>query len=72
MKFCIRGVLRSLITNPNAKFGNSIWRIQYGGPKCKKLLDLDEILYLGVIEVADNEFDLEIHKLNMADQNAKS
>ena len=72
MKFCIRGLLRSLITNPNSKFKNSIWRIQYGGPKCKKLLDLDEILYSGAIEVADNESELKIHKLNMADQNAKS
>ena len=29
--------------------------IQYGGSKCKKLLDLDEILYSRGIEVVDYE-----------------
>ena len=40
--------------------------IQYGGPKCKKLLDLDEILYSGVIEVADYESEFKIPKFKMA------
>ena len=37
-----------------------------------KLLDLDEILYSGVFEVADYESELKIQKFNMAGQNAKS
>ena len=40
-------VCGSLITNPSSKFRNSKWRIQYGGKKYKKWLDLDETRYSG-------------------------
>ena len=45
IKCCTPGLLRSLITNSNSKLRNSIWQIQYGRPKCKKLLNFEEILY---------------------------
>ena len=38
-------VCGSLIMNPSLKFRNSKWRIQYGGKKYKKWLDLDETRY---------------------------
>ena len=38
MKFCTRGLLRSLITNPNSKFRNSIWRIQMADQNAKSYL----------------------------------
>ena len=38
-------VCGSLIMNPSLKFRNSKWRIQYGGKKYKKCLDLDETQY---------------------------
>ena len=53
MKFGTLGFLRSLIVNPNSKFRNTKWRIQYGGPKYKKLLEWDEIWYSGVFGVTD-------------------
>ena len=40
-------VCGSLITSPSSKFRNSKWRIQYGGKKYKKRLNLDEIRYSG-------------------------
>ena len=40
-------VCRSLIKSPSSKFRNSKWRIQYGGEKYKKRLDLDENRYSG-------------------------
>ena len=46
-------VLGSLITNPESKFRNPKWQIQYGGPKFKKSLDWDDIRYLGDFRVAD-------------------
>ena len=48
-------ILRSLITNPSSKFKNSKWQIQYGGERCEKLLDLDDIRYLGDFGVLDYE-----------------
>ena len=53
--FGTRRFLGALITNPSSKFRNSKRRIQYGGPKCKKILDWNEIWYLEVFEVADYE-----------------
>ena len=38
MKFCTRGLLKSLITNPNSKFRNSIWRIQMTDQNAKSYL----------------------------------
>ena len=43
LKFCTQGFLESLITNLSSKYINSKWRIQYGGWKCKKFLDWDEL-----------------------------
>ena len=38
MKIITRGFSRFLMTNLQLKFGNSIWRIQYGGPIRKNYL----------------------------------
>ena len=70
-KFGIRRFLGSLITNPTSEFRNSKWRIQYGGPKCKKqkimTLDWDQIWYLEVLGVADYESQLKILKFKTED-----
>ena len=55
MKLGTQEFLGSLITNLNTKIQISKWRIQYGGSKCEKLLDLDETQYSGVFEVTDYE-----------------
>ena len=72
MKIITRGFSKSLITNLYLKFWNSRWRIQYGGPKGKKLLDWDENYNSEVFKVADYESSLEILKSNMADQHIKN
>ena len=72
MIFETRGFLVSLITNPHSKFRNSKRRIQYGGQKCKKLVDWDDIWYSEVFGVAEYESELKIRKFKMVDQNAKS
>ena len=59
--------LRSLIMNPSSGFRDSRWRIQYGGRKCKKLLDWNDIWYLGLIGVADYKSEFTIQKLKIAD-----
>ena len=59
--------MRSLITNPDSKFRNSKWRIQYGGSMYKKLIDWDDILYAGVFGVTDYESELKVKKFKMAD-----
>ena len=70
MKIITMEFSKSLIVNLYLKLRNSKWRIQYGGPKCKNLLDWDENYNWGVFEVADYEFSIDI--LNMADQNVKN
>ena len=60
MKIGSSGFLRSLITNRYSKFQNSKWRIQYGGPIRKNLLDWDENYYSGIFEVSDWESALKI------------
>ena len=59
--------LGSLSTNPSSKFRNCICWILYRGPKCKTVLDWDEIRYSGVFGVTDCDSKLEIQKYKMAD-----
>ena len=42
MKFGTRRLLQSLNTNSTSTFKNKNWRIQYCGPKCKKLRNFEE------------------------------
>ena len=45
IEFGTRRFLGSLITNPRSTYRNSKWPIRYGGRKCNKLLDWNEIWY---------------------------
>ena len=45
---------------PSLKFRNSQWRMEHGEPKCKKLLDCDEIWCSEDFGVADNESEIDI------------
>ena len=67
LKISTREFVRWLITKLGSKFGNSQWRIQYGGRKCKKLLDLDDTWYSGHFGVGDYESELRIQKCKMTD-----
>ena len=67
IKLATRGYLRSPITNLNSTFINSECWIQDGEPKFKKLLYLDETWCSKVFEVADDESELKVYKLKMAD-----
>ena len=66
--FGTRGFLGSLITNPSLKFRNSVWRVQCGGRKCKKLLDWDGIWYSVVSGPIDYEHELKIPRFETVDQ----
>ena len=66
MKIGTRGVLRSLSMNLHWKCRNSKWRIQYGRPEWKNLLDYDKNEYSEVIGIADSESSLQISKFKMA------
>ena len=46
---------------------DSIWRIQNGGLKCKKLIVLYETWYSGIFEIGNYESELKIHNFKMAD-----
>ena len=72
MKMSTRGFSKSLIVNLYLKFRNSQWRIQYGRPKCKNLLDWHENYNSGAFELADYESSLEISKSIMTDWNVKN
>ena len=53
IKIITRGFFKSLIANLYLICRSSKWRIQYGGPKCKNLLDSDENGYSGIFGVAE-------------------
>ena len=67
MKLGIRGCSESLVTNLNSKVRNIKWRIQYGGPKLKKLVDPDKTRYSEAFEVAGDESDSKFRKFKMPD-----
>ena len=65
MKLDSQGVFRQLVTNLNLKIRISKWRFEYGGSKCKKLLNSDGNRYSGFFRVTDCESDLKIQKYKM-------
>ena len=68
LKWCV--VLRGfgVADESKLKIQKFKWQLQYSGLKCKKLLNWDEIWYLGDFGVADYESELNIQKkLKMAD-----
>ena len=50
-KLGIQGFLGSLITNRRSTLGNSKLQMQYGEPKCKKLLDWNKICFSGIFGI---------------------
>ena len=58
-----------IIVSPylNSKFRNSKWRIQDGGRKCEKMIDLNVNQRFGVSGIVDDESELQIPKFKMVD-----
>ena len=67
MKIGTWGFLELLITNPDSTIRNKKWRIQYGRPTCKKLLDWDENWCSGVFGVVDYESKIKIQLFKISD-----